>query len=426
MSHPRTPARPLVSRSPVAHGAIPSSAQFAEALQCVRPRGVPITRSRHASDLIRKKTSHVIIRRAAISGAASVALTLGVVTMPTAVSASPISTASTTGVPVLVLDDAAGSSTATAVNNRAMSAGWLQSDPQDLSTQRPAVWDSSGNVTALPIPEGALFGSVQGINDVGETAGGAVVSCIFAGSPATCGQALKWDAAGHVTPLSGIPGGTLGDGASAINNRGIVVGSSTAPPRNRPHAVRWDRDGNPTDLGTLPTGSVSRAFAVNQAGDAVGESDFSGGKHAVLWTSGGRMIDLGTLGQGELSGARGVNDAGQVVGFARVGNTQHAVLWDRQGHPTDLGILAGTTRSSAAGINEAGQIIGRSGQHAVLWDSSGQIHDLGAMSSPALDFTEGLGINNYALAVGDFLSLLDQGPFGVPHALRWDAGPLRP
>jgi probable HAF family extracellular repeat protein len=83
------------------------------------------------------------------------------------------------------------------------------------------------------------------------------------------------------------------------------------------------------DLGTLG-GSFSVATAVNNRGEVVGYSAVPGDAsyHAFVWTAASGMVDLGTLG-GDLSVARGVNDNGRIVGYATTsGNVAtRAAMW---------------------------------------------------------------------------------------------------
>jgi probable HAF family extracellular repeat protein len=59
----------------------------------------------------------------------------------------------------------------------------------------------------------------------------------------------------------------------AINNSGVIVGSSQTPANNF-HAAFWSRPAaSPQDLGTLPGGTVSVAKAVNASGQVVGWAD---------------------------------------------------------------------------------------------------------------------------------------------------------
>ena len=116
--------------------------------------------------------------------------------------------------------------------------------------------------------------------------------------------------------------GTLGgtdSSATAINDRGEIVGYSTTATSDR-HAFLWRR-GEMIDLGTLG-GIDSFAVAINNRGQVVGRSDSVMAypdtsywrSHAFLWQD-GQMTDLGTLG-GRNSGAEGINDVGQIVGYS--------------------------------------------------------------------------------------------------------------
>ena len=96
--------------------------------------------------------------------------------------------------------------------------------------------------------------------------------------------------------------------AHDINDAGQVVGWADASPDGTSqlwrHAFLW-QDGRMRDLGLLaPDGSPgdSEAYAVNDSGQVVGESDREdlNGTHAYLWQH-GEMIDLGTLNGGNFS-----------------------------------------------------------------------------------------------------------------------------
>ncbi len=117
-----------------------------------------------------------------------------------------------------------------------------------------------------------------------------------------------------------------------------------------------------TDLGLLDGGKSddrSQAWAINDAGQIVGQSEnATDNTRAFLWQD-GEMIDLGVLG-GANSHAYGINESGQVVGTSEtdVYAQGRAFMWDN-GHLTDLGTLGGIWSAGAA-INNSGQIVGYS------------------------------------------------------------------
>ena len=215
-------------------------------------------------------------------------------------------------------------------------------------------------------------------------------------------------------------GGTMG-GASSINNRGWVSGSSNLPEDQTQHAVLW-RHGQTLDLGTLggPNSSVSwpnhnRRTVVGIAEtsdlDPLGESwscsaffpNSTG--HTCLgfvWER-GVMRPLPTLG-GNNGYAAGANNRGQVVGWAETDFRDptciapqvlqfQAVLWGPRGQVQALPPLEGDLDSAATAINDRGQVVGISGtcyravgalsaKHAVLWER-GQVIDIGNLGGIA-------------------------------------------
>src|SRR5215218_9606207 len=142
-----------------------------------------------------------------------------------------------------------------------------------------------------------------GINELGQV----VVNSNRSGVPSRCHAFVRQDR--KVTRLSTLGGSSTC--ASAINERGQVVGSSSTS-TGREHAFLWQA-GRMRDLGTLPGGRISAAVALNERGQVVGWSTTrSGARHAFLWQR-GRMRDLGTLG-GRNSKAADINESGWVVG----------------------------------------------------------------------------------------------------------------
>jgi probable HAF family extracellular repeat protein len=161
------------------------------------------------------------------------------------------------------------------------------------------------------------------------------------------------------------------------------------------------------DLGTLG-GTQSHAYAVNTAGEVVGDSSTADGlaTHAFAWTPAGGMHDLGTLG-GTYSSAIAINTSGQIAGYATDPNeNMHAVRWSAQGVIQDLGGSA----SAAAAINDAGTVVGTTTvsdgvQHAFSFaGTNGPMVDLGSLggsSSVPVGINASGQVAGYSTLAGD-------------------------
>src|SRR5436190_5367874 len=148
-------------------------------------------------------------------------------------------------------------------------------------------------------------------------------------------------------------------------------------------------------------GSISRAFAINERGQAAGGATVAGGAtHAVLWSASGKATDLRTLG-GTSSSADDVNNKGQVAGSsATTAGPTHAFLWSA-GRSRDLGTLGGTSSFGHA-VNDAGLVAGFSqtanaSGHGFSWTAKGGLRDLGTLGG-SLSFA--LAINSFGTIVG--------------------------
>lgn len=134
---------------------------------------------------------------------------------------------------------------------------------------------------------------------------------------------------GTITPL-GVPEGGCCFLPSAMNDLGQVVG--TGQPKlevsDVPHAFLYS-DGSLSDLGTLngPGGSDSRGLGINNAGQAVGWSNFQAFDDAFIYSD-GSMTNLSLLPDvvaagWRLQAATAINNEGQIVGWGSLNGDQY-------------------------------------------------------------------------------------------------------
>ena len=246
-------------------------------------------------------------------------------------------------------------------------------------------------------PVGGNGSTAAAINNAGVVVGSSTVSV---SGPS---HATRWDSSGTATDLD--PLGRFDSQAVAINEAGVAVGSAIFS-GNLSHAAVWDASGTATDLGTLPPfgplSPLNRSFAygINDAGVVAGTSTSTGydtGHRPLTW-NGTTATDLGGANQSE---ATAINDAGAVAGWSSVAATTHATLWNGAGTPIDLG-ASGGLGSQAFGINDAGVVVGyvngAGHDHATAWSSSGTPTDLGTLGGTH-SFAE--AINDAGIVVGN-------------------------
>jgi probable HAF family extracellular repeat protein len=177
----------------------------------------------------------------------------------------------------------------------------------DDGGQEAVEWNGS-----TPLVLGAVAGCTGGSYATGINSGGVVVGLNY------CTAKAYYEA----TIWRGTKGALLGGGiAKAVNNAGLVVGEGPGG------AAAWS-NGVETNLGILPGGEIAFATAVNNRGTIVGQSATAGTSeyHAVLWASTGAAIqDLNDLISAAsakeyvLTYATGINDSCTIVanGYAR-------------------------------------------------------------------------------------------------------------
>jgi probable HAF family extracellular repeat protein len=258
------------------------------------------------------------------------------------------------------------------------------------------------------------YNATRAINNAGQVVG--VSTSGSTGCPATI-HAFMAGAGSAPTDLGTIPRRPCPwtSIATAINEDGDAVGYGSYDRYQPSHAVLF-RGGLAHDLGTgLGSGAASSATGINDAGQIVGSRSVPGRvpERAAVWQNGTirGLQDLGGVPfgpYGTVSRATAVNNAGDVVGFALAENRyyDHAVVW-RAGRIQDLGAqLGGQVTTRAVDINDAGQIlIARANggtERAYSWQN-GAIRDLGAFYPQAH--------NSAGQAVGSTVVTID----GIPH-----------
>jgi len=279
--------------------------------------------------------------------------------------------------------------------------GWAESMDGFLNSSGNFQGRAVINVDGLKVDLGTLGGPDSwinwgGINDRGDTVGLAETSvpdpngedfCTF-GTKLTC-RAFLWKN-GDMTALPTL-GGNNGQ-ASAVNNRGQIVGTSetttgsSCPAFGFALPVLWEK-GKPHQLPTVEGDPLGAGVGINDSGQAVG---FTGPcsvttSHAVLWQNGvaTKLPSLGGPGSNN-DVAFAINNRGQVVGQSSPdGTTFYAVLW-QNGTVTNLGTLPGDFASYATGINNKGQVVGTTfdsnfnPSHAFIWEN-GVMTDLNTL-----------------------------------------------
>jgi probable HAF family extracellular repeat protein len=217
---------------------------------------------------------------------------------------------------------------ATGANNRGQVVGWAENtvrDPTCVAPQvlqfRAVIWGPGRDqIEELPLIPGDTSSAATAINNRGQVVGISGI-CDQAVGRHTARHAVIWEK-GRVTDIGNI-GGSSWNTPMAINQHGDVVGFAIIPggDPNDPifHAFLWTKHDGIRDLGTLPGDVSSQALGINERGQVVGLSSGAGGVHAFLWEN-GVMKDLNTLiapgYAGRLEIAGDINDIGEITGRA--------------------------------------------------------------------------------------------------------------
>lgn len=204
---------------------------------------------------------------------------------------------------ITYVGECGGSSHVNAINNVGLVAGF--------DIQHPFVWQN-GSITYLStLSSSNSYSNALGINDRGQVVGFSTTS--IGKQPAVLWQNSR------IKDLGTLPSGSNSQ-ALGINKAGKVVGWSDTSSGSK-HAVLW-QNRQINDLGTLD-GNPTIATAINNRGTVVGYSssldnyNIEVPLHAFVWIN-GKLTDLNSLlpanSGWQLTAAYGINDRGQIVG----------------------------------------------------------------------------------------------------------------
>lgn len=191
----------------------------------------------------------------------------------------------------------------------------------------PAFWPASGGVVDIAPPLWQGSGIATGVNNKRQVVGvlGIRRSTPLSGFPTPCGACgFIWDRERGLRRLP-IPSRQLRP--SAINDVGQIVGSIARDGES--HAFRWQPGTTLVDLGTLG-GRTSNASAINNLGVVVGSSltDANDEFHPFVWEPQRGMVDLGIPVGAVSAEAADINSNGVITGWAMFPGPRAAlVVW---------------------------------------------------------------------------------------------------
>jgi probable HAF family extracellular repeat protein len=252
---------------------------------------------------------------------------------------------------------------ATAANNRGQIVGWAENGVHDSTCNplfqvlqfRAVIWEPNGEMHELPPLPGDSTSAATAINDMGQVVG-ISGACGVAVGDVSAAHAVIWD--------NGVPtriddfGGHTWNTPNAINNDGVVVGSSLPADKEGTRFFRafvWTKEAGTKMLDQIDGDVRSSASAINDDGQIVGFSRTAGAVlRAVIWENADAKVknlnDLTTPGSPYLRIAGDINNAGRIIGNTGDGRGFLAIPSDS---PTQAGAASGRFRAPArAGIPE--------------------------------------------------------------------------
>lgn len=254
-----------------------------------------------------------------------------------------------------------GSSAASFIDAQGRIGGWSETR---AGRRHAVLWTAGGRIRDLGTLGGRSSAAVAA-NDRGQVVG-------WSETRTGARHAFLWQD-GRMRDLGAAPG--RGSEATAVDAQGVVIGitfAGTEPSPYAPvHGVVWTR-GSRIDLGKVALGEL----AVNAHGQVAGTRDLGRGRWRAFTWSAGRLRYLPVPAGVKESRAHAINDRGQIVGeYVVAGVTTRPSLW-QDGRRVELGFLGRDdhrgTGAKAYAVNEHGAVVGVSWHfmdtsHAVLW-----------------------------------------------------------
>jgi probable HAF family extracellular repeat protein len=234
------------------------------------------------------------------------------------------------------------------INDQGQVSGTSWTEPEYPSPNHAFFWTKEEGIVDLT-PSNSENSWPTAMNELGQIVG------IEVNAP---GQGFIWTSEQGIKPIPNLGG--LYSNPYDINNLGQVVGISETA-ENEWHAFLWTPGEEIIMLPIPEEITYSKAYAINDSGQVVGEFQGPGVANAFSWTEEDGMVnlyrpdDLRSL-------AVAVNDLGQVLVRYHPNiepYNMHAFIWSKEGGMVDIGHLGGDY-TWAIDINDSGQVVGQS------------------------------------------------------------------
>lgn len=263
----------------------------------------------------------------------------------------------------------------TGINERDQIAGWMSVEGADAT--RAFLWDRRRGMRDLGVVPGHASLVAAAVNEAGTVVGSATDS--------ETGESLAfaWTRARGARTFDSSLGGVTSFAAD-INRRGQIVGASETA-SGAFHAFLRDGNGDVFDLGAFPDGSgFSSATALNDRGQVIGTRVSGDVQDGFIWDERRGMRPL--IPDSTATAfpfPADINERGEVVGDMLGTEPQRAFRWTRGEGVQFLGTLSGvpTHFATARAINRWGTVVGgsqsASGEvHGFVWTRRGGMRDL--------------------------------------------------